>query len=152
MLRGSLVALRELTLSMLRGSLVALGELTLSMLRGSRGSSSTSSSLAHSICEEDLPPSPLRKDLDSKSGTKVSRTLSFLKNKMYNSKKSREKDKEKTKEKDCKEKDKDKKALNGHMFSIAASGPSAQCYQCSKAVNAKEAYLCASEYCSMLPG
>ncbi|XP_058855225.1 A-kinase anchor protein 13-like isoform X2 [Acipenser ruthenus] len=110
----------------------------------SRGSSSTSSSLAHSICEEDLPPSPLRKDLDSKSGTKVSRTLSFLKNKMYNSKKSREKDKEKTKEKDCKEKDKDKKALNGHMFSIAASGPSAQCYQCSKAVNAKEAYLCAS--------
>ncbi|MGH0140159.1 UNVERIFIED_CONTAM: hypothetical protein FKN15_070532 [Acipenser sinensis] len=56
---------------------------------------------------------------------------------------SKEKDKEKTKEKDCKEKDKDKKALNGHMFSIAASGPSAQCYQCSKTVNAKEAYLCA---------
>ncbi|XP_041082425.1 A-kinase anchor protein 13-like isoform X2 [Polyodon spathula] len=123
---------------------VSLLTINQSGLDSSRASSRTSNSLAHSICEEDLPPGPLRKDSDGKSGTKVSRTFSFLKSKMYTSKKSREKDKEKTKEKDSKEKDKDKKALNGHMFSNAASGPSAQCYQCSKAVNAKEAYLCTS--------
>ncbi|XP_041074685.1 A-kinase anchor protein 13-like isoform X2 [Polyodon spathula] len=123
---------------------VSLLTINQSGLDSSRASSRTSNSLAHSICEEDLPPGPLRKDSDGKSGTKVSRTFSFLKSKMYTSKKSREKDKEKTKEKDSKEKDKDKKALNGHMFSTTASVPSAHCYQCSKAVNAKEAYLCTS--------
>ncbi|XP_066558030.1 A-kinase anchor protein 13 isoform X4 [Amia ocellicauda] len=107
---------------------------------------STSSSLAYSISEEDRPHSPVRKELDGKSGTKVSRTFSYLKNKMYSSKKTKEKDKDKIKEKEkeTKEKEKDKKTLNGHLFSTVSSSLPAQCYQCNKTFNAKEASLCAN--------
>ncbi|KAJ6662882.1 hypothetical protein lerEdw1_011086 [Lerista edwardsae] len=56
-------------------------------------SSSANSSLTQSISEEEschfLPPSSSRKDLEGKSGTKVSRTFSYLKNKMSSSKKSK---------------------------------------------------------------
>lgn len=104
---------------------------------GMRSFSSTSGSLAYSISEEE--PGPLRSDTEGKSVTKVSRTFSYLKNKMY--KKTREKDREK-KEKEKEGKEKDKKAVNGHLFTPLSSGQGAQCFQCNKAFNSKEAYHC----------
>ncbi|NXF28763.1 AKP13 protein, partial [Nyctibius bracteatus] len=82
-----------------------------------------------------------------KSGTKVSRTFSYLRNKMSSSKKSKEKekDKEKTKEKDkdSKEKEKDKKLLNGHLFTAISVVAQATCYHCMKPFN-KDSYYCAN--------
>ncbi|XP_056268760.1 A-kinase anchor protein 13-like [Pseudoliparis swirei] len=101
---------------------------------GLRSFGSASGSLAYSISEEE--PGPLRSDTDGKSTTKVSRTFSYLKNKMY--KKTREKDREKRE----KDKEKDKKAINGHLFTPVSSGPAAQCSQCNKAFNSKEAFQC----------
>ncbi|NWX82345.1 AKP13 protein, partial [Nothoprocta ornata] len=83
----------------------------------------------------------------SKSGTKVSRTFSYLRNKMSSSKKSKEKEKEKekTKEKDkeSKEKEKDKKLLNGHLFTATSVVAQATCYHCMKPFN-KDSYYCAN--------
>uniref|UniRef100_A0A8C4WL24 A-kinase anchoring protein 13 n=1 Tax=Gopherus evgoodei TaxID=1825980 RepID=A0A8C4WL24_9SAUR len=94
-----------------------------------------------------LVPCPSRKDLEWKSGTKVSRTFSYLRNKMSSSKKSKEKekDKEKTKEKDkdSKEKEKDKKMLNGHLFSATPTVGPINCYHCMKPFN-KDSHLCAN--------
>ncbi|KAJ7396871.1 A-kinase anchoring protein 13 [Pitangus sulphuratus] len=82
-----------------------------------------------------------------KGVTKVSRTFSYLRNKMSSSKKSKEKekDKEKTKEKDkdSKEKEKDKKLLNGHLFTATSVVAQATCYHCMKPFN-KDSYYCAS--------
>ncbi|RMB94295.1 hypothetical protein DUI87_29102 [Hirundo rustica rustica] len=82
-----------------------------------------------------------------KGVTKVSRTFSYLRNKMSSSKKSKEKekDKEKTKEKekDSKEKEKDKKLLNGHLFTATSVVTQATCYHCMKPFN-KDSYYCAS--------
>ncbi|NXI34382.1 AKP13 protein, partial [Galbula dea] len=82
-----------------------------------------------------------------KSVTKVSRTFSYLRNKMSSSKKSKEKekDKEKTKEKDkdSKEKEKDKKLLNGHLFTPISVVAQATCYHCMKPFN-KDSYYCAN--------
>ncbi|XP_035009533.2 A-kinase anchor protein 13 isoform X3 [Hippoglossus stenolepis] len=102
-----------------------------------RSFSSTSGSLAYSISEEE--PGPLRSDTDGKSVTKVSRTFSYLKNKMY--KKTREKERDK-REKDKEGKEKDKKTVNGHLFTAVGSGHAAQCSQCSKAITSKEAFHC----------
>ncbi|XP_033022694.1 A-kinase anchor protein 13 isoform X2 [Lacerta agilis] len=117
-------------------------------LDSNRSFSSTGSSLTQSICEESgnfLPPSPSRKDLDSKSGTKVSRTFSYLRNKMVSSKKSKEKekDKEKTKEKDKDSKEKDKKMINGHLFSATPTVGPIHCCHCLKPFN-KDSFACAS--------
>ncbi|XP_078386158.1 A-kinase anchor protein 13-like isoform X5 [Cetorhinus maximus] len=106
--------------------------------------SSTSNSLGPSISEEDnsqVPPSPTRKDLEGKGSTKVSRTFSYLKNKM-SSGKHKNKEKEKTKEKEVK--DKDKKTVNGHVFTTIIAYRAPQCHQCNKAVASREAYLCTS--------
>ncbi|XP_039101697.1 A-kinase anchor protein 13 isoform X2 [Hyaena hyaena] len=119
-------------------------------LDNSRPFHSTSANLTESITEETysfLPQSPSKKDFEGKSGTKVSRTFSYIKNKMSSSKKSREKEKEKEKikekEKDLKEKDKDKKTINGHTFSsIPVVGP-ISCSQCMKPFTSKDAYTCA---------
>ncbi|KAM4826369.1 A-kinase anchor protein 13-like isoform 2-T2 [Thomomys bottae] len=125
-------------------------------LDNSRPFHNTSANLAESITEENfnfLPQSPSKKDFEGKSGTKVSRTFSYIKNKMSSSKKSRqekekEKDKIKEKEKDSKEKEKDKKPLNGHTFSsIPVVGP-ISCSQCMKPFTNKDAYNCAN--CSAL--
>ncbi|XP_030904481.2 A-kinase anchor protein 13 [Melopsittacus undulatus] len=82
-----------------------------------------------------------------KGATKVSRTFSYLRNKMSSSKKSKEKekDKEKTKEKDkdSKEKEKDKKLLNGHHFTATSVVAQATCYHCMKPFN-KDSYYCAN--------
>ncbi|XP_040907606.1 A-kinase anchor protein 13 isoform X2 [Toxotes jaculatrix] len=99
---------------------------------GMRSFSSTSGSLAYSISEEE--PGPLRSDTEGKSVTKVSRTFSYLKNKMY--KKNREKEREK------KEKDKEGKAVNGHLFTPVCSGQAAQCSLCNKAFNSKDVFHC----------
>ncbi|XP_035508388.1 A-kinase anchor protein 13 isoform X5 [Morone saxatilis] len=104
---------------------------------GMRSFSSASGSLAHSISEEE--PGPLRSDTEGKSVTKVSRTFSYLKNKMY--KKTREKEREK-KEKEKEGKEKDKRAINGHLFTTISSGQAIQCSQCNKAFNSKDAYHC----------
>ncbi|XP_072517183.1 A-kinase anchor protein 13 isoform X3 [Salminus brasiliensis] len=103
---------------------------------GMRSFSSTSSSLGYSITEEE--PGPLRGDFEGKSGTKMSRTFSYLKNKMY--KKTREKDKEKKGEKDRDAKD--KKTVNGHLFSSMTYVHSALCQHCNKALSAKDAVSC----------
>ncbi|XP_027425886.1 A-kinase anchor protein 13 isoform X14 [Zalophus californianus] len=110
----------------------------------------TSANLTESITEETysfLPQSPSKKDFEGKSGTKVSRTFSYIKNKMSSSKKSREKEKEKEKikekERESKEKEKDKKMVNGHTFSpIPVVGP-ISCSQCVKPFASKDAYTCA---------
>ncbi|XP_013921201.1 PREDICTED: A-kinase anchor protein 13-like [Thamnophis sirtalis] len=111
---------------------------------------SFSSSLTQSISEESgsfQPPSPSRKDLEGKSGTKVSRTFSYLRNKMSSSKKSKEKDKDKEKlkerDKDTKEKDKDNKILNGHLFSAISTVGPISCYHCLKPFN-KDSFVCAN--------
>ncbi|KAM9764912.1 A-kinase anchor protein 13 isoform 4-T5 [Menidia menidia] len=106
-----------------------------------RSFSSPSGSLAYSISEEE--PGPLRSDTEGKSGTKVSRTFSYLKNKMY--KKTREKERDK-REKDKEGKEKDKKTLNGHLFTQVGSNQVSQCSQCNKAFNNKEVFLCT--YCN----
>ncbi|XP_060035348.1 A-kinase anchor protein 13 isoform X4 [Erinaceus europaeus] len=120
-------------------------------LDNSRPFHSTGANLTESITEENynfLPQSPSKKDFEGKSGTKVSRTFSYIKNKMSSSKKSREKEKEKDrikeKEKDSKEKEKDKKTVNGHSFSsIPTVGP-ISCGQCLKPFTNKDAYSCAN--------
>ncbi|KAM6257413.1 A-kinase anchor protein 13 isoform 2-T2 [Porphyrio hochstetteri] len=98
-------------------------------------------SAVQSISEEGSSVHP------SKGGTKVSRTFSYLRNKMSSSKKSKEKekDKEKTKEKDkdSKEKEKDKKLLNGHLFTATSVVAQATCYHCMKPFN-KDSYYCAN--------
>ncbi|XP_034280579.1 A-kinase anchor protein 13 isoform X3 [Pantherophis guttatus] len=111
---------------------------------------SFNSSLTQSISEESgsfQPPSPSRKDLEAKSGTKVSRTFSYLRNKMSSSKKSKEKEKEKEKlkerDKDSKEKDKDNKILNGHLFSAISTVGPVSCYHCLKPFN-KDSFVCAN--------
>ncbi|XP_062947798.1 A-kinase anchor protein 13 isoform X2 [Cynocephalus volans] len=120
-------------------------------MHSSRPFHSTSANLTESITEENCncpPQSPSKKDFEGKSGTKVSRTFSYIKNKMSSSKKSKEKEKEKDKikekEKDSKEKEKDKKTLNGHTFtSIPVVGP-ISCSQCMKPFTSKDAYTCAN--------
>ncbi|KAM5291243.1 A-kinase anchor protein 13 isoform 3-T3 [Glossophaga mutica] len=120
-------------------------------LDNSRPFHSTSANLTESITEENygfLPQSPSKKDFEGKSGTKVSRTFSYIKNKMSSSKKSKEKEKEKDKlkekEKDSKEKEKDKKNLNGHAFSsMPVVGP-VSCSQCARPFTNRDAYACAN--------
>ncbi|XP_077084030.1 uncharacterized protein LOC143737014 isoform X3 [Siphateles boraxobius] len=98
---------------------------------------SNSSSMGYSITEEE--PGPLRGDFE-KSTTKVSRTFSYLKNKMY--KKAREKDKEKNREKDREAKERDKKSVNGHLFSTSSLLHPALCQQCNKTLNTKDVVNC----------
>lgn len=52
-----------------------------------------------------------------------------------------EKEREK-REKDKEGKEKDKKVVNGHLFTPVSSGQAAQCFQCNKAFNSKEAFHC----------
>ncbi|NXV82298.1 AKP13 protein, partial [Atlantisia rogersi] len=118
-------------------------------------SSTVSSSLTKSMSLMSISKPALDSDISeegssvhpSKGGTKVSRTFSYLRNKMSSSKKSKEKekDKEKTKEKDkdSKEKEKDKKLLNGHLFTATSVVAQATCYHCMKPFN-KDSYYCAN--------
>ncbi|XP_026528840.1 A-kinase anchor protein 13 isoform X2 [Notechis scutatus] len=122
--------------------------MTIAQVGSDNSTRSFSSSLTQSISEESgsfPPPSPSRKDLEGKSGTKVSRTFSYLRNKMSSSKKSKEKEKEKLKErdKDSKEKDKDNKILNGHLFSVISTVGPVSCYHCLKPFN-KDSFVCAN--------
>ncbi|XP_065590079.1 A-kinase anchor protein 13 isoform X3 [Cyrtonyx montezumae] len=120
---------------------VSLMSITKPSLDTTQAFCGAASSLVQSISEEGSSvPS-------GKGGTKVSRTFSYLKNKMSSSKKSKEKekDKEKTKEKDkdSKEKEKDKKTLNGHLFTATSVVAQAICYHCMKPFN-KDSYYCAN--------
>ncbi|XP_052400579.1 A-kinase anchor protein 13 isoform X5 [Carassius gibelio] len=99
----------------------------------------TSGSLENCISEED--PGPLRSDSEGKvGGTKVSRTFSYLKNKM--SKKNKEKDKDKYKERERDAKDKEKRTSNGHLFTAIMTIPTIPCHQCNKSINTRDAFLC----------
>ncbi|XP_056595354.1 A-kinase anchor protein 13 isoform X3 [Triplophysa dalaica] len=99
----------------------------------------TSGSLEYSISEED--PGPLRSDNECKAGgTKVSRTFSYLRNKM--SKKNKKEEKEKSKERERDAKDKEKRASNGHLFTLVMTAPTIPCHQCNKPINTKDAFLC----------
>nr|XP_051691124.1 A-kinase anchor protein 13 isoform X13 [Oryctolagus cuniculus] len=130
---------------------VSLMTISHSGLDNSRSFHNASAHLTESITEESynfLPQSPSKKDFEGKSGTKVSRTFSYIKNKMSSSKKSKEKEKEKEKvkekEKDCREKEKDRKAASGHSFSpVPVVGP-VSCSQCAKPFTSRDAYTCAS--------
>lgn len=54
---------------------------------------------------------------------------------------------EKEREKKEKEgKEKDKKVINGHLFTPVSLGQAAQCFQCNKAFNSKEAFHCTRKY------
>ncbi|NWU81310.1 AKP13 protein, partial [Onychorhynchus coronatus] len=118
-------------------------------------SSSASSPLTKSMSLMSISKPVLDSDISEESSsvptgkgvTKVSRTFSYLRNKMSSSKKSKEKekDKEKTKEKDkdSKEKEKDKKLLNGHLFTATSVVAQATCYHCMKPFN-KDSYYCAN--------
>ncbi|XP_063170379.1 A-kinase anchor protein 13 isoform X2 [Candoia aspera] len=124
--------------------------MTIAPVGSDNGTRSFSSSLTQSISEESgsfPPPSPSRKDLEGKSGTKVSRTFSYLKNKMSSSKKSKEKEKDKEKlkerDKDSKEKDKDNKMPNGHLFSAIPTVGPISCYHCLKPFN-KDSFACSN--------
>uniref|UniRef100_A0A8C1WQM3 Si:dkey-172h23.2 n=1 Tax=Cyprinus carpio TaxID=7962 RepID=A0A8C1WQM3_CYPCA len=97
----------------------------------------TTSSMGYSITEEE--PGPLRGDFE-KSTTKVSRTFSYLKNKMY--KKAREKEKEKNREKVREAKEREKKSVNGHVFSTSNLLHPALCQQCNKTLNTKDTVSC----------
>lgn len=106
-----------------------------------------SNSLAHSISEEcsnQLPPSPSQKDLEGKGVTKVSRTFSYIRNKMSSGKKTKEKDKEKTKdkEKEPNEKGKEKHKSNGHVFVTATMMDTLICKSCDKPFTKKSGYVC----------
>uniref|UniRef100_A0A8C2CCP3 Phorbol-ester/DAG-type domain-containing protein n=1 Tax=Cyprinus carpio TaxID=7962 RepID=A0A8C2CCP3_CYPCA len=103
---------------------------------------STTGSMGYSITEEE--PGPLRGDFE-KSTTKVSRTFSYLKNKMY--KKAREREKEKNREKDREAKEREKKSVNGHVFSTSSSLHPALCQQCNKTLNTKDTVSCTN--CNM---
>ncbi|XP_030232494.1 A-kinase anchor protein 13 isoform X3 [Gadus morhua] len=92
-------------------------------LDGMRPFSSGSCSLAYSISEEDT--GSLRSDSEGRSGNRVGRTFSYLKNKM--TRKSREKE---------------KKTLNGHVFSPSSSPQATLCVICSKALSAKDFFTC----------
>ncbi|KAF7707745.1 hypothetical protein HF521_018963 [Silurus meridionalis] len=94
-------------------------------------SSAAAGSQEFSISEED--PAPLRSDSEVKV-TKVSRTFSYLKNKM--SKKSKDKDREKIK--DVKE----KKIFNGHLFNSSLTPPLSPCLQCNRPISMKDALTC----------
>ncbi|XP_057188570.1 A-kinase anchor protein 13 isoform X2 [Triplophysa rosa] len=98
---------------------------------GMRSFTSTTRSMGYSITEEE--PGPLRGDFE-KSTTKVSRTFSYLKSKMY--KKTREKDKSREKEA------KDKRTVNGHQFCTSNTLHPALCQQCNKTLNTKDAVNC----------
>lgn len=56
-----------------------------------------------------------------------------------------EKDRDK-REKDKEGKEKDKKIVNGHVFTPVSSGQAAQCSQCNKTFNSKEAFHCTCKY------
>ncbi|XP_075714325.1 A-kinase anchor protein 13 isoform X2 [Rhinoderma darwinii] len=113
-------------------------------LTGSRSLNIGSNSLAQSISEECsnlLPPSPSQKDLEGKGVTKVSRTFSYIRNKMSSGKKTKDKDKTKDKEKDSNEKGKEKHKSNGHIFVTSAMIDTVICKSCDKPFK-KPGYVC----------
>ncbi|XP_069622357.1 A-kinase anchor protein 13 isoform X6 [Ranitomeya imitator] len=124
-------------------SLTAIGN---PLVEGSRPLNLGSNSLAHSISEEgshQLPPSPSQKDLEGKNVTKVSRTFSYIRNKMSSGKKTKQdKEKAKDKEKEPSDKGKEKHKSNGHVFVTAAMMDTLTCKGCDKPFTKKPGYVC----------
>ncbi|KAM9807474.1 A-kinase anchor protein 13 [Neosynchiropus ocellatus] len=101
------------------------------------GSSFSSGSLEYSISEED--PGPLRSDAEVKGGPRISRTFSYLRNKM--TKKGKEKERRRDGEREGKE---EKKKSNGHQFLPVSPAPQASCQHCTKPLHHKETFACNS--------
>ncbi|XP_053740847.1 A-kinase anchor protein 13 isoform X3 [Synchiropus splendidus] len=101
------------------------------------GSSFSSGSLEYSISEED--PGPLRSDAEVKGGPRISRTFSYLRNKM--TKKGKEKERRRDGERESKE---EKKKTNGHQFLPVSPAPQASCQHCNKPLHHKETFACNS--------
>ncbi|CAJ1057087.1 A-kinase anchor protein 13 [Xyrichtys novacula] len=115
-------------------SMVAISHRDLS---GGGSFSSNSGSLEYSISEEE--PGPLRSDTEGKGGPKISRTFSYLRNKM--TKKGKEKEKRGEREREGKEKE--KKSSNGHLFISISPSPSSVCQLCSKPLkDSKDSFIC----------
>uniref|UniRef100_A0A8C5XAC1 A-kinase anchoring protein 13 n=1 Tax=Malurus cyaneus samueli TaxID=2593467 RepID=A0A8C5XAC1_9PASS len=100
-------------------------------------SSAVSSPLTKSLSLMSISKPVLDSDISEESSsvpagkgvTKVSRTFSYLRNKMSSSKKSK--------------KEKDKKLLNGHLFTATSVVAQATCSHCMKPFN-KDSYYCAN--------
>ncbi|XP_074533166.1 uncharacterized protein LOC141796122 isoform X2 [Halichoeres trimaculatus] len=106
---------------------------------GGASISSTSGSLEYSISEEE--PGPLRSDTEGKGGPKISRTFSYLRNKM--TKKGKEKEKEKRGEKERDGKEKERRSVNGHLFVSISPSLSSVCQLCSKPLrDTKDTFIC----------
>ncbi|XP_037308074.2 A-kinase anchor protein 13 isoform X3 [Pungitius pungitius] len=100
--------------------------------------SNNSGSLEYSISEEE--PGPLRSEAEAKGGPKISRTFSYIRNKM--TKKSKEKERKGERERESKERE--KKSASGHLFLPVSPSPSTACQHCSKLLNNKETFLCSN--------
>ncbi|KAM8893040.1 uncharacterized protein AB9W97_012741 isoform 4-T4 [Spinachia spinachia] len=105
---------------------------------GGSAFSSNSGSLEYSISEEE--PGPLRSEAEAKGGPKISRTFSYIRNKM--TKKSKEKERKGERERESKERE--KKSASGHLFMPVSPPASTACQHCSKLLNNKETFLCSN--------
>nr|XP_029138439.1 A-kinase anchor protein 13-like isoform X2 [Labrus bergylta] len=114
----------------------SISMVTIRDIGGGSSFCSNSGSLEYSISEEE--PGPLRSNTEGKGGPKISRTFSYLRNKM--TKKGKEKEKEKRGERE--RESKEKKSVNGHLFMSVGPSPSAVCRLCSKPLNNKDAFIC----------
>uniref|UniRef100_A0A672QBU2 Uncharacterized protein n=1 Tax=Sinocyclocheilus grahami TaxID=75366 RepID=A0A672QBU2_SINGR len=56
----------------------------------------------------------------------------------------KEKDKNKERERDAK--DKEKRASNGHLFTVVMTVPTIPCQQCNKPINTRDAFLCTNVF------
>ncbi|XP_055011082.1 A-kinase anchor protein 13-like isoform X1 [Boleophthalmus pectinirostris] len=104
------------------------------------GTSSFISSVECSISEEE--PGPLRSTTEGKGGPRISRTFSYLRNKM--TKKGKEKEKDRKGEKEREPKEKDKKWSQSHVFGPVCPPVSSCCQHCNKPLQTKECFQCSN--------
>ncbi|XP_055078580.1 A-kinase anchor protein 13-like isoform X4 [Periophthalmus magnuspinnatus] len=97
-------------------------------------------SVEYSISEEE--PGPLRSTTEGKGGPRISRTFSYLRNKM--TKKGKEKEKERRGEKEREPKEKDKKWSHNHVFFPVCPPVSSCCQHCNKLLQTKECFHCSN--------
>ncbi|KAM9376696.1 A-kinase anchor protein 13-like isoform 2-T2 [Pholidichthys leucotaenia] len=99
---------------------------------------SNSGPLAYSISEDE--PGPLRRDAEAKGGPKISRTFTYLRNKM--TKKGKEKEKRRESKQESKERE--KTGSNGHVFIPVSPPASTACQHCAKPLQNKDTFSCSN--------
>uniref|UniRef100_A0AAV2L501 A-kinase anchor protein 13-like n=1 Tax=Knipowitschia caucasica TaxID=637954 RepID=A0AAV2L501_KNICA len=107
---------------------------------GTGSFTSNPSPVEFSISEEE--PGPLRSTTEGKGGPRISRTFSYLRNKMI--KKGKEKEKDRKGEKEREPKEKDKKSSHSHMFVTICPPASSGCQHCNKPLQTKECLYCSN--------